>query len=46
MRRANEPFEERVRLVGLALKFRMELAGQEIRMARQFDDLNQIAVRG
>ena len=46
MRGGDEAFEQRMRLVRLAQEFRMELAGQEERMARQFDDFHQLAVRG
>src|SRR5438309_11601512 len=33
----DETFEQRVRLVGFALKFRVKLAGDEKRMVLQFD---------
>jgi len=41
----DETLEERMRLVRLAQKFRVELAGNEERMVRQFDDFHQLAVR-
>src|SRR5256885_3335962 len=37
--------EERMRLMGLAVEFGVELAGDKKRMLRQFDDLDQLAVR-
>lgn len=41
----DEAFEERMRLVGLALEFRMKLARHEERMILQFDHFNQFSVR-
>jgi hypothetical protein len=41
----NEAFEERVRLVRFALEFRMVLAGEEIRVIAQLDQLGQRTVR-
>ena len=41
----NESFEERVRLVRFALKLGVILAGKEIRMIAQLDQLGQRAVR-
>ena len=40
----NESFEERMRLVGLALKFRMILASEKIRMIAQLYQFRQSAV--
>ena len=45
VRRGNEAFEQRVRLVRFALEFRMELAGDVERVIRQFDDFHQLFVR-
>jgi len=39
--RLNESFEKRVRFVGLALKLRMILASEKIRMAAQLDQLRE-----
>jgi hypothetical protein len=36
--------EQRVRLVGLALEFRMELTRDEEGMVFQFDDFDELAV--
>ena len=44
VRGGDEAFEQRMRLVRLALKFRMELARHEKRMVFQFDDLDEFAV--
>ena len=41
----DEALEQRMRLVRLALELGMELAGDEERVVRQFDDLHQLAVR-
>ena len=43
--RLNEAFEERMRLVRLALKFRVILAADEIRMITELDELGQCPVR-
>src|SRR5581483_5095457 len=43
--RGNETLEQGMRLMRLALEFRMKLAGNEKGMVGQFDDLNQLAVR-
>ena len=40
----DEAFEQRMRLVRLALKFRMELARHKKRMVLQFDDLDELAI--
>ena len=45
MRGGDETFEQRVRLVWLAQKFRVELARDVERMIFEFDDLNEFAVR-
>ncbi len=45
MRRRDKAFEQRMRLVRLAQKFRMELARDEERMVFQLDHLDQFAVR-
>src|SRR5450432_4211834 len=45
VRGGDEALEQRVRLVWLAQKFRMELARNEERMIRQFDDFHKLAVR-
>lgn len=42
-RSLHEAMEERVRVVWFAEKFRMELAGDEIRMIGQLDDLCEVA---
>src|SRR4051794_2290747 len=42
----DKPFEERVRLVGLALEFRVELAGNKKRMVFQLDYFDQLSIRG
>src|SRR5258708_3865876 len=42
--RSDEALEKRVRPVGFALEFRMELAGDEKWMVFQFDDLHQLPV--
>ena len=44
MRRRDETLEQRMRLVRLALEFRMELARDKKRMVFQFDDLDEFAV--
>ena len=44
VRGGDEALEQRMRLVRLALKFRMELARHEKRMILQFDDLDELAV--
>ena len=44
VRRGNEAFEQRMRLVRFAMKFRVELAGDEKWVLRQFDNLDQLAV--
>src|SRR5258708_26255256 len=41
----DETFEQGVRLVRFALKFRVKLAGDEKRMVLQFDPLHQFSVR-
>jgi hypothetical protein len=46
MSRRDEAFEERVRGVGLALKFGMELAGDVKGVILQFDNLHQFPVWG
>src|SRR5579871_1372676 len=45
VRRCNKSFEQRMRLVRLAVEFRVELAGNEKWMLRQFNHLDQFAVR-
>ena len=45
VRGGDEALEQRMRLVRLAQKFRMELAGDEKRMVLQLDDFDQFAVR-
>ena len=45
VRRGDEAPEQRMRLVRLAEEFGMELAGDEKRMLRQFDDFDQFSVR-
>ena len=45
MRRGNEALEKRMRLVRLALKFGMELRGDEEWVRRDFDNLDQFAIR-
>src|SRR6266853_629867 len=40
----NEAFEERMRLMGLAVEFWMELAGDEEWMLWQFDNFDQFAI--
>ena len=40
----DEAFEQGMGLVGLALEFRMELAGHEKRMTGKFDQFDQLAV--
>jgi len=42
--RANEGLEERMRLVGTALEFRVELASDEVRMIGEFDDFDESLV--
>jgi len=42
----DETSEERMGVVGLALEFRVELAGEKERMGRQLDQLHQFVVRG
>jgi len=42
----NESFEERVRFVWFALKFRVILAAEKIRVIAQLDQLSERAVRG
>ena len=44
VRGGDEASEQRMRLVRLALKFRMELARHKKRMVLQFDDLDELAV--
>ena len=44
--RGNEALEQRVRLMRLALKLRVKLAGNKEWMLRQFDDLYQFTIRG
>src|SRR5262245_49505655 len=44
--RTNEALEERVRLMRFALKLGMKLASNEKRVIRDFDDFNQLAIRG
>lgn len=44
MRGGDEALEQRMRLVRLALKFRMKLARDKKRMVFQFDDLDEFAV--
>src|SRR5438094_4265693 len=44
MRCGNEAFEERMGLVRLAVKFGMELAGNEKGVVSQFDDFHQLAI--
>ena len=46
MRGGNETFEQRVRHMRLAQKFRVELAGNEKRVVRDLNDFHQLAVRG
>ena len=45
VRRRDETFEQRMRLVRLAQEFRMELARDEKRMVLQLDHFHQFAVR-
>jgi hypothetical protein len=40
LRRGDEPLEQRVRLVRFAAELRMELAPDEERVLRQFDDFH------
>ena len=42
--RGDEALEKRMRLVRLAVEFRVELARDEKRMVRQFDDFDEFAV--
>ena len=44
VRGGDEAFEERVRLVRFAQKFRVELAGNEKRVVLQLDDFHELAV--
>src|SRR5437588_8380916 len=46
MSRGNEAFEEGMRLMRFAVEFGMELAGDKERVLGQFDNLDQLAVRG
>ncbi len=41
----HEAFEKRMRLVRLALEFRMILAGQEVRVIPQLDQLRERPIR-
>src|SRR5579859_1652658 len=41
----DEAFEQRMRLVRFAQKFRVELSGDEEWMVRQFDDFHELTVR-
>src|SRR5712691_10433412 len=43
---SDEAFEQRVRLVRLALEFRVELAGDKERMIFQLDYFDQLSIRG
>ena len=45
MRRRDETLEQRMRLVRLALEFRMKLAGNVKRVLRQFDHFHELAIR-
>jgi hypothetical protein len=45
VRGGDEALEQRMRLVRLAQKFRMKLAGHEKWMVFQLDDLDELAVR-
>jgi hypothetical protein len=45
VRGGNEPLEQRMRLVRLAQKFRVELARDEKRMILEFDDFDELGVR-
>jgi hypothetical protein len=40
----DEAFEQRMRLVGLALEFGVELAAEEEGMGRHFDEFDQFVV--
>jgi len=44
MRSSDKAFEQRVRLVRLAQKFRMELARDEEWMLFELDDFDQLAI--
>src|SRR5258706_15339663 len=46
VRRRNKSLEQWMRLVRFAVEFGMELARDEKRVLRQFDDFNKLAIRG
>src|SRR5256885_971860 len=46
VRRGDEGFEQRMRLVRLAQELRVKLAREEKRVVRQLDDFDELAVGG